>query len=324
MLRALACCAMVLTACARCSDRALPVSPTPAPVARAGPVTHYDTELVQVGALVGLRRFEQGGQPWYLPVDPATLKTRVVADDGRAIATDWAAVRATPYGRALFASEQHDTALEDSGITHLLPSASGVVLTVDLCPSRKHFDFHIIDALLRDVAPAERPVPVAFSVSGVWLREHPDDLARLAAMDGKDLAITWVNHSMHHRYDPKVPVADTFLLTPGTDVRAEVLDAEVVMLEAGLTPSIYFRFPGLVSDRAVVERVVALGQVVVGSDAWLAKGEAARRGSIVLIHGNGNEPVGVADLVKLLERSRTSIERRSFLLLDLSDSLAAE
>ncbi len=323
MTRALLC-VLLLVACSKADkpDAGVPAPVLHPPLARAGRVTNYMPELVRIGSLVGLRSFEQGSRRWHLAVDPATLKTRVVEDRG-STPIDVAQVTG-PYARARLASEQHDSALQDTGVTHLLPNEAGIALTVDLCPSSKRFDFRITDALLKNVEPIERPVPIALSVSGVWLQEHADDLAKLKAMDGKDLSITWINHSMHHRYNPRVPLADTFLLTPGTNLRSEVLDAEITMLEAGLTPSIYFRFPGLVSDRAVVEGVVALGLVVVGSDAWLAKGEAARRGSIVLIHGNGNEPVGVEDLVKLLEKSRASIEQRSFLLLDLSDSLAAE
>ena len=44
---------------------------------------------------------------------------------------------------------------------------------------------------------------------------------------------------------------------------------------------------------------MAYGLIPVGSDAWLAKNEVPSAGSIVLVHGNGNEPVGVE---KLLER----------------------
>jgi hypothetical protein len=286
-------CAVLLLSCSKAAAPDAGTSPSVIhpPLARAGRITNYAPELVRIGSLIGLRTFEQGSRRWHLAVDPATLKTSVVEDRG-ATPIDWSQVNG-PYSRARLASEQHDTALQDTGVTHLLPSEAGIALTVDLCPSLKPFDFRITDALLRDVEPVERPVPIALSVSGVWLLDHPEDLAKLKSMDGKDLAITWVNHSMHHRYNPRVPLADTFLLSPGTNLRAEVLDAEITMLEAGLTPSIYFRFPG-------------------------------RRGSIVLIHGNGNEPVGVDDLVKLLKKSRASIEQRSFLLLDLSDSLAAE
>ena len=65
------------------------------------------------------------------------------------------------------------------------------------------------------------------------------------------------------------------------------------MLSAGLEPSVFFRFPGLVSRPDVFEKVVALGLVPLGSDAWLAKSrQPPAEGSIVLVHANGNEPLG--------------------------------
>lgn len=274
--------------------------------------------------LIGLRVFMQGGQWWRLAVDPRTLRTEIIDPALGGTPLIEPSIPTSPYNTLRLAAEQHDSALQDAGLTHLLPSESGVALTVDLCPSRKSFDFRIIDALLRDVPASARPVPIAFAVSGVWLEEHAADLAKLKALDGKDLSITWINHSMHHRYDPKAPLKQNFLLEPGTNLIGEVLDAEVAMLNRGLMPSVFFRFPGLVSDRTSVERVAQLGLIVVGSDAWLAKGEPARRGSIVLVHGNGNEPKGVDDLVGLLSREKKEAQAHHFLLLDLSESLAEE
>jgi len=142
------------------------------PLARAGRITNYAPELVCIGSLIGLRNFEQGSRRWHLAVDPTTLKTSVLEDRG-ATPIDWSQVTG-PYSRARLASEQHDSALQDTGVTHLLPSEAGIALTVDLCPSSKRFDFRITEALLKDVEPVERPVPIALSVSGVWIGESLD------------------------------------------------------------------------------------------------------------------------------------------------------
>ena len=39
-----------------------------------------------------------------------------------------------------------------------------------------------------------------------------------------------------------------------------------------------------------------------GADAWIAKDEAIKPGSIVLVHGNGNEHVGIERLILDLNR----------------------
>ena len=84
-----------------------------------------------------------------------------------------------------------------------------------------------------------------------------------------------------------------FLLEKGTDISAEVLKTEIVLLQKGLRPSIFFRFPGLVSGKSVFMKIVDFGLIPLGSDAWLSKGQKPGNGSIVLIHANGNDPYGI-------------------------------
>jgi hypothetical protein len=155
------------------------------------------------------------------------------------------------------------------------------------------------------------------------MRAHPEDLAWLAGLDRSGrLSITWVNHSFNHRVGGKAPpLARSFLLAPGTDLDHEILDTEVALIEQGLTPSVFFRFPGLVSSARLVEAVVAKGLLPLGSDAWLAKGETPRAGSIVLVHANGNEPLGVRRFLKLLRSERAAVREHRWLLLDLRESL---
>src|SRR5215472_5481558 len=92
--------------------------------------------------LVLLRAFERNGSSLALAVSPFDLKTQIVRRDAvRAEASSWEALSATlaetPYVRALSDSKQHAAALQDAGITHVLPQEHGVVLTVDLCPSHR-------------------------------------------------------------------------------------------------------------------------------------------------------------------------------------------
>jgi len=155
------------------------------------------------------------------------------------------------------------------------------------------------------------------------MKEHPDDLAWLRSLEEtRTLAVTWINHSFHHRSSPTLPLASNFLLEPGTDVRSEVLETEEAMLAAGLSPSVFFRFPGLVSRPDVFAKVVSLGLVPLGSDAWLAKSrEPTAEGSIVLVHANGNEPTGVRRFLELLRTEGERIRAGSWQLLDLRESV---
>lgn len=121
-----------------------------------------------------------------------------------------------------------------------------------------------------------------------------------------------------------MPLAENFLLAPGTNLEIEVLENEKLMLKNGLTPSVFFRFPGLVSDKSIVDKITAYGLIPIGSDAWLAKGQQPNAGSIVLIHGNGNEEIGVKDFIQLLKTKEADVKSKQWLLFDLRQGLEKE
>ena len=277
--------------------------------------------------VVVLRSFTLGGQPRWLVVNPDIIATESVSAEGlRFEARPWLEVRETiartPYGRALDEGRKNEGLMADAGVTHLRPGQPGIDLTVDLCPSSRPLDRRLFRTLIGELGRIERPVPVAIAITGVWMRQHPADLLWLIDLDrSRQLAITWVNHSFNHRVGPNRPLASNFLLEPGTDVDEEVLATERALLERGLLPSVFFRFPGLISSSTLVERILSFGLVPVGSDAWLAKSEWPKSGSIVLVHANGNEPLGVSRFIDLLRRERTAIHGRRWLLLDLRESL---
>jgi len=289
-------------------------------------LTGWTADCVSGHRAVCLREYVVAGARLRLLVDPATLGTRLCPGTSPLQPLPWSELRAqiaeTAYGRAQAAALKSAAPLQDAGLRHVAPER-GIDLTLDLCPSRRPLDRELFAELLRELADVERPVPLAIAVTGVWLDEHQADLAWLVALVQRgDLSITWVNHSFHHRFDPHAPLARNFLLERGARPEREILDAEAALVSRGLTPSVFFRFPGLVSDTALVDGVVGLGLLPLGSDAWLAKGERPQPGSIVLVHANGNEPLGVRRFLELLRSERAAIRQRRWLLLDLRESVA--
>jgi peptidoglycan/xylan/chitin deacetylase (PgdA/CDA1 family) len=283
--------------------------------------------------LLVLRSFRQAGEKRVLVVDPRTLETAVRPMKGLSLKRlPFPALRASiaseAYGRALLDSETNGSSHQDAGITHALPPGNGVVLTVDLCPSPRPFDRRFFEAVIEAFLPEERPVPIGIAVTGRWMERHPEDLAWLKAREKRgEMAVTWINHSYNHRYAKDLPMAKNFLLEPGTDMQKEILATEASMIDNGLMPSVFFRFPGLVSDLGLVKRVVAFGLVPIGSDAWLAKtapGAEPGPGSIILVHGNGNEPLGVSRFLSLLKQEKGAIRSRNWLLFDLRESVRLE
>ena len=277
-----------------------------------------------------LRQFDDAGKSYYLLANAQTMTTKIdecnlyqvkpmTLADARSL------FKSSPYQRALQKAEKQSVAIQDAGIESGVPKEKGISLTADLCPSRRPLDRRIFTDMVTQFKKVERPVPIALSITGVWMRNHQQDLQWLKQLQqDQEISITWINHSYNHRVSLKAPLKENFLLEPGTDINFEVLETEKAMLINGLMPSVFFRFPGLVSDQQLVYRITDFGLIPVGSDAWLAKGQQPHAGSIVLIHGNGNEPVGVNDFIKLLQSKTREIAAKQWLLYDLTQSVDQE
>src|SRR5471030_938118 len=279
---------------------------------------------------LALRRFENGGKTYLLLVDPDELETKV--DEASSYTLNPMTIAKarlyyykSSYETAIRKAEQDSKSIQDADIQSGMPKETGITSTADLCPSHRPLDRRIFTAIFEEFKKVEQPVPVALSITGVWMREHPQDLEWLKQMNIKgEIAITWINHSFNHRVSKNLPLKENFLLEPGTDINFEVLGTEQAMLKNGMLPSVFFRFPGLVSDQRLIYKITDFGLIPIGSDAWLAKGQQAGPGSIVLIHGNGNEPIGVNDFLALLKSKTKSIANKEWLLYDLRESVENE
>lgn len=166
-------------------------------------------------------------------------------------------------------------------------SSQGYYLTMDLCPSH-----HFLDtAQILRFLPKQGALNLGLAVSGDWIVHHSADLLWLRNLEaGKRLKVTWINHSNHHRVSAgRDPM---FLQAPGTDLKEEFLATEERMIQRGMLPSIFVRFPGLEADSNVWRESQNLGLIPLGAGTWVAKSQAFKRGNVLLFHANGNEPHG--------------------------------
>jgi hypothetical protein len=288
-----------LVGAARASDCAF----TPAPATRLqsmGAVGDYQPVLKACVAAdgrkaVAIREMTVAGQKIALLADPEALTTRLER------AACWTCrdesedeLNATRMGRAIRESAEapglvHRGFLQNAGLTH--GGGQGDFVTGDLCPSQKPLD----RAFFTRLEAASPHAPVALSISGLWLIHHFDDFRWLVGeRNSGALDILWTDHTYHHPYHRKLPNDANFLLSKGVDPQEEVLDTERLLIANGETPSLFFRFPGLVSSDPLMQAVSQFHLVTLGADAWLALGQKPGRSSIVLIHPNGNEPRGLS------------------------------
>ncbi len=274
-----------------------------------------------------LRKFLKESHTCYLTVSPQSLDTKILLSDSILVnQVSWETIRSryssTPYLRALKQAEMFSDTLQDAGFTRFRSSRKGIDLTIDLCPSARPLDRIIFNDLIKEMGRIEKPVPVAISITGRWINNHSRDLNWLDSLSKVNkLSIVWINHSYNHYTSKNVPLKKNFMLESGTDINNEVINTEIALLQKNIVPSVFFRFPGLVSDYEIYDKILNLGLIPVGSDAWLAKGQWPTNGSIVLIHANGNEPIGVKDFIELLKNKHTDVLSKRWELFDLRESI---
>jgi hypothetical protein len=265
---------------------------------------------------LAIRRMEIAGVGTLLTVDPETLATRLEretelscedTDDERQKDTRY--IKAVRASAALPAAGQAGSSdvVVNGGLVR--GAGTGSFITGDLCPSLRPLDRAFLDGLpANGSGPAGESgpaggsaTPVALSISGLWLVHHHADFEWLRDRERAGrLRIAWVDHSYHHPYVRGRAVADNFLLMPGVDIRSEILDTERLLIAGGETPSVFFRFPGLISNPPLMQAVGDHHLIVLGADAWLARSPRARPGAIILVHPNGNEPAGLELFSSLL------------------------
>jgi len=304
--RLLLCAALSPAATARGENDCAPavIAPTPAPTGAR--VQDYAPifEACKQGTATRLatRRMTVEGEKLLLAVDPQTLETSLErASCWRCAETNNEEQAGARFLKALRPPKDpaKPMALVNAGLVH--GAGAGSFITGDLCPSHKPLD----RAFLEELAAQGPETPVTLAASGGWIAHHRADFAWLQekARSGA-LAITWANHSWSHPYVIGLKDAQNYLLRPGVDFDREIFETEKLLIAHGETPSVFFRFPGLVADAALLEKLRERHLVALGADSWLALGPPPRPGSIVLVHPNGNEPVGLKIFSRLLANGK--------------------
>ncbi len=270
--------------------------PAPKALRSAETVENYTSVLRlcrgAAGEQVAIREMTLAGDKALLLADPKMLTTRLeraacwTCEDVEDSALD-----STRLMRSIVrASEAPGLTrrgfLANAGLTR--GERGGGYFTGDLCPSSKPMDRDFLATL------EGTSTPIALSISGLWLKKHFQDYRWLidAEAAGK-LAITWINHSYTHPYHKGVATDANFLLLPGVDPDYEILETERLLIANGRTPSLFFRFPGLVSSSPLMQAVRRHHLISLGADAWLALNGKPRDGSVILVHPNGNEELGL-------------------------------
>ena len=246
------------------------------------------------------RTFKRGHQNFSVVLDPYTMITRIMPGPELSC-VPLEQVPESPYKRLLESSSSAPYPVQNDGIVSLSKN-QGYYLTVDLCPNLgSGLDYQIFEKLNDLYQKDKKAVPVGIAISGLWIDKNLPHLEKIKKMqDDGVLDITWINHTDHHYYNPDLSTENNFLIARTWTLQKEVFGLEKRMIRNGLTPSIFFRFPGLVSNEVLINSVISLSLIPLGANAWMAKKQDPSLGDLVLVHANGNEPYGIKRISKWL------------------------
>ena len=256
------------------------------------PITHYQNTFYCITpTILAIRKFDYN-TPKLLVVNTKTLQTKIIPYTSKKTQCD----KNSKYFKLL----NYPAKFQNGGIT----SSKHITLTIDFCQSsKKGFDKQIFTSLIKKY---KNPVPVTLFMTYLWIKHHNKEFLTLQKWQKeKKLNITWGNHTATHPYKKHLPLNQNFVLIKGYDLKKDTMNMEKFYISHNITPSIFFRFPGLISDKKTINTIKKLGLLTIGSNTWLAKGEKIKKDSIILIHGNKNEEKGVKIFLKNLNKIKS-------------------
>ena len=272
------------------------------------------TDINDSTKFIILRKFKSSDKNIkYLALNLMTLETKIISSNNL-VQRDWKYLE-DKYSSSIYMklrnyakTHKNKRGLKNAGIQNI-KSNHNYMITTDLCPSSKKLDYHIYTHIANNI---KETIPIGIAITGSWMRNHKDELKWLLNLEkNKTLSITWINHSYNHHYIIGRELNSNFLLIRDTDIEKEVLYMEKFMLENKLNISVYFRFPGLISNTRIYNQIIDYGLIPLGADSWIGKNKFPKEGSIVLVHGNGNDPKGVKKLKKWLDRNANNLTIKS-------------
>lgn len=274
-------------------------------------VTGPDPIAAQLGAPIAeghhlsvIRSLVIDGKPAKVVVDADTLVTSLVETRLLEAGSTRSSFTGTPYEKSLASLASGTKTLSHLGPEAPRAAAEQFALTIDMCQSSKPWERRLFDWIVSLSDQVHAPIPVGIAMTGVWAKAHPSELDQINAWQAQGkLAVTWVNHSTTHPLHCKNDSCSkaTFLTEPGTNMDEEVMGLERSLLARGMVPSTLFRFPGLVHNPERLQQLARLSLMPLDADAWIAKGEPIKDGAVVLVHGNGNEPIGITGFLKQVQ-----------------------
>ncbi len=262
---------------------------------------------LQVGTEIYIRRtFLLEGEEWVLAAinGPANYSIAIRREDLDE-SSDISSFDGTHLDR-LF-KRAHELAELEQGYCHgdREQLKGKVSLTSDLCWSIRPYEKEFYYELPNRSADGSQTVYCTQFISGRWLQQQPLAMADLLELEKEpSIDFIWGLHSWDH------PKSGIFMNAYAPEsLRGDTLHLEKILLEWGVVPEHFYRFPGLKHDETRLNEILAMSLLPVDCDSWVSGMHLDRpphrvpatNGSILLVHGNGNEARGISRFFEWLE-----------------------
>lgn len=244
---------------------------------------------------------------YFLLVNLDSLKTKIVDEKILNLYKLYniSLIKDTNYNKLLNKVLLNSQPLSNAGITKSLKKRKDlntIYLTIDMCPSsKKGFEKDFFESL---IVKYKKDIPISLAITSKWIKYHKEDFLWILE-NKKYFDITWINHSKTHYYNHKESdLSKNFMLYDVSNFQKEILDLEKLLIINKQTPSIFFRFPGLISNEKLIRSLIEkYSLIALGTNNWLAKKEKnIENNDIILIHGNLNEHKGIELMNKNIDR----------------------
>jgi hypothetical protein len=177
---------------------------------------------------------------------------------------------------------------------------TNALLTTDLCPTKRLLNRDFYRAVAEMAPGGNTNLPFIIFFSGEWMVSHEDDLEWLRTNGVRFIA---GNHTFHHHI-----IAGKW---PVEDFIADITNNEVTMIERGILPSCFFRFPGLTYGPEHIEALAKLNMLPLDCEMWMGQKDVPSW-PLILLHSNGNVDIEVRMFRKFLERYGDAFRKGGF------------
>ncbi|MCX7820151.1 MAG: polysaccharide deacetylase family protein [Brevinematales bacterium] len=164
-----------------------------------------------------------------------------------------------------------------------------VLLTTDLCPVEKSLDTNFYIAISELEQKISNKIPFFIFFSGRWIETHHSELEWIKSRGFSFIAC---NHTYNHKI-----IKENF---SNSVLKDEIIKTELIMLNNGIIPSCFFRFPGLKYNKENLSVLYEMNLIPLSVNFWGGQKSFPKK-SILLVHSNGSVPIEVKKFIQFLK-----------------------